>query len=34
MQTIYVRKVEKVDGKFANVEFHEFPESRDSAAAK
>ncbi|MBB4102222.1 ABC transporter substrate-binding protein [Allorhizobium borbori] len=34
VQTIYVRKVEKVDGRFANVEFHEFPESRDSAAAK
>lgn len=32
VQTIYVRKVERVDGKLANVEFHEFPESRDSAS--
>ena len=32
IQTIYVRKVEKVDGKLYNVEFHEFPESRDPNA--
>ncbi len=32
VQTIYVRKVEKVDGKLYNVEFHEFPESRDPNA--
>lgn len=30
VQTIYVRKVERVDGRLANVEFHEFPESRDT----
>ncbi|MGV0819850.1 ABC transporter substrate-binding protein [Martelella sp. AMO21009] len=29
VQTIYVRKVEAVDGNLANVEFFEFPESRD-----
>ncbi|WP_018633837.1 ABC transporter substrate-binding protein [Neomegalonema perideroedes] len=31
VQTIYVRKVETLDGRLSNVEFHEFPESRDSA---
>ncbi|MGI6245540.1 MAG: ABC transporter substrate-binding protein [Pseudochelatococcus sp.] len=31
VQTIYVRKVEKVDDKLFNVEFHEFPQSRDTA---
>ncbi len=30
VQTIYVRKVERVDGRLSNVEFHEFPESRDT----
>ena len=30
VQTVYVRKVERVDGKLANVEFHEFPQSRDN----
>lgn len=30
VQTIYVRKVERVDGRLSNVEFHEFPQSRDT----
>lgn len=34
VQTIYVRKVERVGDRLMNVEIHEFPESRDSAAAK
>ncbi|HQS46039.1 MAG: ABC transporter substrate-binding protein [Rhizobiales bacterium 24-66-13] len=32
VQTVYVRKVERVDGTLANVEFQEFPASRDSAS--
>ncbi|MFT4013917.1 MAG: ABC transporter substrate-binding protein [Paracoccus sp. (in: a-proteobacteria)] len=34
VQTVYVRKVERVGDRLMNVEIHEFPESRDSAAAK
>ena len=29
VQTVYVRKVEKVNGKLANVEFDTFPNVRD-----
>lgn len=34
VQTVYVRKVTRADGRLMNVEIHEFPESRDLAAAK
>ncbi|MFK0206278.1 ABC transporter substrate-binding protein [Agrobacterium sp. NPDC090283] len=30
VQTVYVRKVERVNGRLSNVEFHEFPKSRDT----
>lgn len=32
VQTVYVRKVERVGERLMNVEIHEFPESRDAAA--